>query len=151
MSTTYQQHSCWALGYCVQVLAVSAAWNMITWEEKIISYKNLLFSAASVDWEPEATLVQSPHEHGWEHQPHKSTPKQQLNQLSQSSQSWTSVCPYGQVIVAVTRGPTYKISYFSYDNARVTIDLRRTDRRLIYKTSYEQREAFLRYHSLAKS
>ena len=46
-------------------------------------------------------------------------------------------------------GPIYKmgayltiISRLSYDNAKVTIDLRR---RLIYKTSYEGRTVFLRY------
>jgi len=38
----------------------------------------------------------------------------------------------------------------SYDNANVTIDLRRTSNSP-YKTSYERRKAFLRYDSLAKS
>ena len=38
----------------------------------------------------------------------------------------------------------------SYDNANVTIDLRRTSYSP-YKTSYERRKAFLRYDSLAKS
>ena len=46
-------------------------------------------------------------------------------------------------------GPIYKMGAYltiilrlSYDNAKVTIDLRR---RLIYKTSYEERTVFLRY------
>jgi len=45
-------------------------------------------------------------------------------------------------------GPIYKISY---DNLTIMPKLRSTyDGRLIYKTSYEGREVFLRYYSLAK-
>jgi len=45
-------------------------------------------------------------------------------------------------------GPIYKISY---DNLMIMPKLRSTyDGRLIYKTSYEGRKAFLRYDSLAK-
>jgi len=57
--------------------------------------------------------------------------------------------------VMETRGPIYKISYdnlnlrLSYDNAKL---LQSTyDGRLISKTSYEGRKAFLRYDSLAMS
>ena len=47
-----------------------------------------------------------------------------------------------------TRGPIYKISY---DNLTIMRKLRSTyDGRLIYKTSYDGRKAFLRYDSLAQ-
>ena len=47
-----------------------------------------------------------------------------------------------------SRGPIYKISY---DYLTIMARLRSTyDRRLIHKTSYEGRKAFLRYNSLAK-
>jgi len=47
-----------------------------------------------------------------------------------------------------TWGPIYKISY---DSLTIMRKLRSTyDGRLIYKTSYEGRKAFLRYDSLAK-
>jgi len=39
----------------------------------------------------------------------------------------------------------------SYDNAKVTIDLPTYNGRLICKTSYEERKAFLRCNSLANS
>jgi len=46
------------------------------------------------------------------------------------------------------RGPIYKLSY---DSLTIMPKLRSTyDGRLIYKTSYEGRKAFLRYDSLAK-
>jgi len=52
------------------------------------------------------------------------------------------------VIAVITRGPIYKISY---DNLTIMPKLRSTyDGRLIYKTSYEGRKAFLRYDSLAE-
>jgi len=47
-----------------------------------------------------------------------------------------------------TWGPIYEISY---DNLTIMPQLRSTyDGRLIYKTSYEERNAFLGYDSLAK-
>jgi len=52
------------------------------------------------------------------------------------------------VISKITWGPIYKISY---DNLTIMPKLRSTyDGRLIYKTSYEGRKAFLGYDSLAK-
>ena len=45
-----------------------------------------------------------------------------------------------------------RLSYerLSYDNAKVTIDLRRTSNYIGYQTSYEERKAFLWYNLVAK-
>jgi len=53
-------------------------------------------------------------------------------------------------ITAAARFTKYltTILRLSYDNVKVTIDLRR---RLTYKTSYEGRKAFLRYDSLSET
>jgi len=51
-------------------------------------------------------------------------------------------------VLKMSWGLIYKISS---DNAKVTIDLRQTDKRLIYQTSDEESRAFHSYDLLAKS
>ena len=65
------------------------------------------------------------------------------------------LAPGGHVQVSRVTTPAARFTKYlttilrlSYDNAKVTTDLRRMS--TIYETSYEGRKAFLRYDSLAK-